>query len=87
VLRTNSRRAVLSKVVQNRLIHLPICGTYGLRDSFGVMVNYRYIPEELEENHERFVRSREMPVTPALLHERRISTALWKGEKEMRGGK
>jgi hypothetical protein len=69
---------------QNRLIHLPICGTYGLRDSFGVMVNYRYIPEELEENHERFVRSREMPVAPA---ERRISTALSKGEKEMRGGK
>jgi malonyl-CoA decarboxylase len=29
---------------------------YGLRDSFGVTVNYRYLPAELEENHERFVR-------------------------------
>ena len=29
---------------------------YGLSDSFGVTVNYRYLPAELEENHERFVR-------------------------------
>ncbi len=55
---------------------------YGMRDSFGVMVNYRYIPEDLEENHEQFVRSGEMPVAAALFQERRISTALWKGEKE-----
>src|SRR5258708_1349169 len=55
---------------------------YGLRDSFGVMVNYRYIPEDLEENHEQFVRSGEMPVAPALFQERRISVALWKGGKE-----
>ncbi|MBZ5523143.1 MAG: malonyl-CoA decarboxylase [Acidobacteriia bacterium] len=60
---------------------------YGLRDSFGVMVNYRYIPEDLEENHERFVRSGEVHVAPALLHERRISDALWKGEKEKSGKK
>jgi malonyl-CoA decarboxylase len=29
---------------------------YGLHASFGVTVNYRYLPAELEENHERFVR-------------------------------
>src|SRR6202521_1558684 len=28
---------------------------YGLRASFGLTVNYRYLPAELEENHERFV--------------------------------
>jgi malonyl-CoA decarboxylase len=29
---------------------------YGLEASYGVTVNYRYVPAELEENHERFVR-------------------------------
>ena len=53
---------------------------YGLRDSFGVMVNYRYVPDELEENHERFVRTGELRVAPALLHEHRTVTALWAGE-------
>jgi malonyl-CoA decarboxylase len=55
---------------------------YGLRDSFGVMVNYRYIPEQLEENHERFVRSGEISVASGLSNERRVSTKLWKGKKE-----
>jgi malonyl-CoA decarboxylase len=58
---------------------------YGLRDSFGVMVNYRYIPEDLEENHERFVRNGEISVASGLFHERRVSAALWKGEKEKVG--
>jgi malonyl-CoA decarboxylase len=55
---------------------------YGLRDSFGVMVNYRYIPEDLEENHEQFVRSGEISMASSLLQERRTSAALWKGGKE-----
>jgi malonyl-CoA decarboxylase len=55
---------------------------YGLRDSFGVMVNYRYNPDEVAENHEHFVRTGEMRVSPGLLHELRISAALWKGEAE-----
>ena len=55
---------------------------YGLRDSFGVMVNYRYIPEQLEENHERFVRSGEISVASGLSNERRVSTKLWRGKKE-----
>lgn len=55
---------------------------YGLRDSFGLMVNYRYLPEELEENHERFVRDGEMRVSPDLAQEMRISTELWNGTNE-----
>ena len=54
---------------------------YGLRDSFGVMVNYRYIPEDLEENHELFVSSGEISVASSLFQERRVSAALWKGER------
>ncbi len=53
---------------------------YGLRDSYGVMVNYRYIPDELADNHERFVVTGEMKLSPALLYEQRVSSALWKGE-------
>jgi hypothetical protein len=51
------------------------------------MVNYRYIPEDLEENHELFVTSGEVSVASSLLQERRISAALWKGEKEKAKGK
>jgi malonyl-CoA decarboxylase len=50
---------------------------YGLRDSFGVMVNYRYIPEDLADNHERFTLTGEMAISPALMHERKITTSLW----------
>ncbi|MBZ5568935.1 MAG: malonyl-CoA decarboxylase [Acidobacteriia bacterium] len=53
---------------------------YGLRDSFGVMVNYRYVPSELEENHERFMGSGEMRVSPSLSHEQKVTAALWRGE-------
>ena len=55
---------------------------YGLRESFGVMVNYRYIPQDLEENHERFVRSGEISVASGLLQERKISAELWSGKKD-----
>jgi hypothetical protein len=51
-----------------------------LRDSYGVMVNYRYIPEDLADNHERFTLTGEMAISPALMHERRVSASLWKGE-------
>src|SRR5579884_2465177 len=55
---------------------------YGLRDSFGVMASYRYIPEELEENHERFVRDGDMRVSTDLQHEQRIAAALWRDKPE-----
>ena len=49
---------------------------YGLRDSFGVTVNYRYLPDELEENHERFVRG-EIQVASDLLLEYKTMTKAW----------
>ena len=53
---------------------------YGLHDSFGVMVNYRYLPDELEENHERFVVSGELSVSSSLAHEQRLVAEAWRRE-------
>lgn len=49
---------------------------YGLRDSFGVTVNYRYLPAELEENHERFVRG-EIQVANGLASEYKTVRKAW----------
>jgi malonyl-CoA decarboxylase len=49
---------------------------YGLRDSFGVTVNYRYLPDELEENHERFVRG-EIQVANGLASEYKAVRKAW----------
>jgi malonyl-CoA decarboxylase len=56
---------------------------YGLKASFGVTVNYRYLPDDLEENHERFVRQGEIQVARSLSREFRDVAALWRapGEK------
>ncbi len=54
---------------------------YGVRESFGVMVNYRYVPDDLAENHERFIQTGETAVSAALLTERRVSGELWQGPK------
>jgi malonyl-CoA decarboxylase len=51
---------------------------YGLQASFGVTVNYRYVPAELEENHERFVRG-QIRVSAALLREHRKVAEAWDG--------
>jgi malonyl-CoA decarboxylase len=50
---------------------------YGIEESFGVTVNYRYIPEDLEENHERFVRG-QIEVSRALQRELEAVSAAWK---------
>jgi malonyl-CoA decarboxylase len=50
---------------------------YGLEESFGVTVNYRYIPADLEENHERFVRG-QIRASSTLLHEHKAVAAAWK---------
>jgi malonyl-CoA decarboxylase len=55
---------------------------YGIRDSYGLMVNYRYVLDELEENHERFVRDGEMRVSPELEREQRIASAQWHGTSD-----
>ena len=59
---------------------------YGLKDSFGVTVNYRYLPDELEENHERFVRQGEIQVARGLSHDLRTVIKAWHapGEKTAR---
>jgi malonyl-CoA decarboxylase len=54
---------------------------YGLNASFGVMVSYRYLPGELEENHERFVVDSKIRVSPGLVRERRIVADAWAVEQ------
>jgi malonyl-CoA decarboxylase len=57
---------------------------YGLRDSFGVTVNYRYLPAELEENHERFVRG-EIQVANGLASEYKAVRKAWQPQASLRG--
>jgi malonyl-CoA decarboxylase len=49
---------------------------YGLEASFGLTINYRYVPFELEENHERFVRG-EIRISRALLKEHKAVEHAW----------
>jgi len=55
---------------------------YGVEASFGVTVNYRYVPADLEENHERFVRQGEIRLSSALLREHRAVVAAWDATPE-----
>jgi malonyl-CoA decarboxylase len=52
---------------------------YGLEASIGVTVNYRYLPADFEENHERFVRKGQIRVSDALVAENRAVNAAWQG--------
>jgi len=64
-----------------RIEHINVFGNqrpYGLKDSFGVTVNYRYLSDEVEENHERFVRQGEIQVARGLSREFHDVAALWK---------
>jgi malonyl-CoA decarboxylase len=53
---------------------------YGLQASFGVTANYLYVPAELEENHERFVREGEIRVSRELEREYKFVAEAWRGE-------
>ena len=55
---------------------------YGLKASFGLTVNYRYVPAELEENHERFVRG-EIQVSSTLVAEHKKVTEAWQGRRKI----
>ena len=59
---------------------------YGIEASYGVTVNYRYLPEELEENHERFVRGGQIRVPNGLFREHKVVAAAWDppAEKSLR---
>jgi malonyl-CoA decarboxylase len=50
--------------------------SYGLKASFGVTANYRYLPAELEENHERFVRG-EIQVANGLVSDHKAVAQAW----------
>jgi malonyl-CoA decarboxylase len=50
---------------------------YGLEASIGVTANYRYLPAEVEENHERFVRGGQIRLSGGLHREGRIVSAAW----------
>jgi malonyl-CoA decarboxylase len=55
---------------------------YGLKASFGVTANYRYMPPELEENHERFVRDGQIRVSTGLFRENKLVAAAWQMNRE-----
>jgi malonyl-CoA decarboxylase len=50
---------------------------YGIEESFGVTVNYRYVPADLEENHERFVRG-QIEVSRSLQRELDAVASAWR---------
>lgn len=71
----------------SRLEHINAFGNlrpYGMEASFGVTVSYRYLPAELEENHERFVRSGQIRVSTKLFREQKEVAAAWDGIEQNR---
>ena len=56
---------------------------YGLEASFGATANYRYLPAELEENHERFIRKGQIRVSDALFREHKRVAAAWQTSREI----
>jgi malonyl-CoA decarboxylase len=55
---------------------------YGLEASFGVTANYRYLPAELEENHERFIRKGQIRVSDGLFREHKKVATAWQISRE-----
>lgn len=55
--------------------------SYRMKQSFGVMVNYRYQPGDVETNHERFMATGEVPMSRTLAKAaRRVATRWEKAE-------
>ena len=50
---------------------------YGLKASFGITINYRYVPDELEENHERFVTGGQIRISDVLSREHATVKKAW----------
>lgn len=57
---------------------------YGLEQSYGVMVNYRYMSWQLERNHERFFQGGDMRISPRLRPDHEAAARLWRGELPQR---
>ena len=61
---------------------------YGLAASYGVTVNYRYLPDEVEENHEQFVRNGKIRLAGSLLRDFHAVSAAWQtGQRSPQRGK
>ena len=56
---------------------------YGLEVSYGVTANYRYLPAELEENHEQFVREGQIRMSNSLSREQKAVAAAWQATREI----
>src|SRR5579875_1455577 len=56
---------------------------YGLQSSFGLMVNYRYVSSELEQNHEAFVTEGVIALSPWLEREYRKIAMMWGGDENL----
>lgn len=54
---------------------------YGLKASFGITINYRYVPDELEENHERFVTAGEIRISDELSREHELVKKAWRPDR------
>jgi malonyl-CoA decarboxylase len=50
---------------------------YGLKASYGITINYRYVPDELEENHERFVTGGQLRISDVLSREHATVKKAW----------
>ena len=57
---------------------------YGLQQSYGVMVNYRYMSWQLERNHERFVQRGGIRISSRLSSDHQAAAHLWRGELPQR---
>jgi malonyl-CoA decarboxylase len=55
---------------------------YGLEASLGVTVNYRYLPADLEENHEQFVRAGKIRVSSGVSQEHKKVIEAWQPSRE-----
>jgi malonyl-CoA decarboxylase len=55
---------------------------YGLKASFGITINYRYVPDQLEENHERFVTVGQIRISDELSRERELVKKAWHGDRQ-----
>jgi malonyl-CoA decarboxylase len=55
----------------------------GIQESKGLMVNYRYVPEEFESNHEAFVKREEIPVSKALAKDFKSVAVAWSRSDEV----
>lgn len=63
-----------------RLERINVCAdasAHGMRSAFGVMVNYLYDPDSVEQNHESFVSRGEIPMSRSVARDYKTLHAVW----------